>query len=372
MGKGEEGLVRALTFGKQTLTGYFCDNDLIKKQKIKIGFDMDKIAIYKNFFDIALWVVNLQEGRSDIWVSTLQKYLIKLGFLKDGRQTGYFGKETKSALCSYQVARGLSYKSSKYCGYFSTSTSFRMKEEIKQKGLFPDDLREVGNISNLKKIAKNYSSNIVVDVSNQYFNYPFKRGNKSDLIKTLQTVLINLGIHKGEINGIYDNNTISAVYDFQLKMGILKSDDKNVSARGWLGPSTRNKLNMLVSDNEGLLILKEKKVDSGSSSTITLRLREVQAPEGQSSEQKKEQKGNVFQFYRPYKKGDQNGEIRILQKFLSGENLYKGKIDGVYSVSVINSLCQFQKNNELWVSGNSIALCGYLGPKTREIINGKL
>ncbi|MEI8254006.1 MAG: hypothetical protein WCG25_10045 [bacterium] len=48
---------------------------------------MEQIPFYTNFFDVALWVVKLSAERNDIWVWTLQKYLIKLGYLKVGKQT---------------------------------------------------------------------------------------------------------------------------------------------------------------------------------------------------------------------------------------------------------------------------------------------
>jgi hypothetical protein len=80
----------------------------------------------------------------------------------------------------------------------------------------------------------------------------------------------------------------------------------------------------------------------------------------------------LFQFYRPFKKLDQNWEIRILQKFLSWEKLYFGKIDWVYSLGVINALCEFQKQNNLISSTDSSSLCWYFGPKTRDLINNRL
>ena len=77
MGNGEEGLIRALTFGKKNMTGYVCKDSNIKFSS-KDSILWDSVPTLKYFFDIALWIQQLEEGRSDIWTRTLQKYLVKL------------------------------------------------------------------------------------------------------------------------------------------------------------------------------------------------------------------------------------------------------------------------------------------------------
>jgi hypothetical protein len=52
--------------------------------------------------------------------------------------------------------------------------------------------------------------------------------------------------------------------------------------------------------------------------------------------------------------------------------LYSAKIDWIYSNGLIDALCEFQKKNSLISSKDNSSLCGYLGPKTRELINKKL
>jgi len=77
MGKGEEGLIRALTFGKKNMTGYFCTDSIVKTSP-KDTLLWDNVPILKYFFDVALRIQQLEEGRNDIWTRTLQKYLVKL------------------------------------------------------------------------------------------------------------------------------------------------------------------------------------------------------------------------------------------------------------------------------------------------------
>ncbi|HBB04244.1 TPA: hypothetical protein DCZ39_05130 [Patescibacteria group bacterium] len=60
MGRGEEGLIRALTFGKKTMTGYFCESSIVKIPP-KDSLKRDHVPVLKNFFDIALRIQQLEE-----------------------------------------------------------------------------------------------------------------------------------------------------------------------------------------------------------------------------------------------------------------------------------------------------------------------
>lgn len=360
MWRWEEWLVRALTFGKQTLSWYFCSVEKIKWKNFKIWFDFDKIPLYTNFFDIALWVVKLWPERNDIWVSTLQKYLIKFWYLKEWKQTWFYGAETKDALCRYQVAKWILSKKNINCGVFSAPTSFVMKQDVKNNWFYPSDLWEVGTLDSIKKSARNvFKQTEIAFAFKQHFTKPFNKWDKSDDIKKLQIILNNLWYYTWNINWVLDTRTIDAVYAFQLKNLILSPDDPNVLSKWWLGPSTRAKLNGLVNDNEQLLVFRETIRENPPVISIPPSL-------------EKDNKVKKFQFYRAYKKWDQNWEIRTLQKFLSWENIYKSKIDWMYSMSVINALCEFQKKNWLISSKDNQNLCGYFWPKTREVINLKL
>ena len=59
MGRGEEGLIRALTFGKKNMTGYFCNSEIIETPP-KDTLLRDQVPVLKNFFDIALRIQQLE------------------------------------------------------------------------------------------------------------------------------------------------------------------------------------------------------------------------------------------------------------------------------------------------------------------------
>lgn len=367
MWRWEEWLVRALTFGKQTLTGYFCSPEKIEWNNFKIWLNFEQVPFYTNFFDVALWVVKLWSWRNDIWVWTLQKYLIKLWYLKSGRQTWLFSQDTKDALCRYQVAKGILSKKSANCWVFSTPTSFIMKQDIKNKWLYPSDLWAVWTLDNIKKDARKIFQQVDIGFSlKQYFTKPFTKSEKSDDIKKLQIILTNLSYYTWNINWIFDTKTMDAVYSFQNKNWIL-SLTSNILSRWRLWPATREKLNSLVNWNESLLVLKTNIVQENPPV-----LRTTPPFPFILQDKPKEDKVEKFQFYRAYKKGGQNWEVRILQRFLTSEKLYLWETDWIYSIKVMNALCEFQKRNNLISIADDQKLCWYLGPKTRDSINKQL
>lgn len=78
------------------------------------------------------------------------------------------------------------------------------------------------------------------------FTQSFKRGQYSEQIKTLQTLLHNWGLYQGAINGLYDKATIEAVYQFQLKHGVVTGKEKKKTGYGRFGVQTRAKINQLI------------------------------------------------------------------------------------------------------------------------------
>ena len=78
------------------------------------------------------------------------------------------------------------------------------------------------------------------------FTQTFKKGQYHQQVKALQTYLTNWWFYKGAINGVYDRATIEAVYQFQLKNGVITGKEKNKSGYGRFGPQTRAKINSMI------------------------------------------------------------------------------------------------------------------------------
>ncbi|MCX6824847.1 MAG: peptidoglycan-binding protein [candidate division SR1 bacterium] len=264
MGRGEEGLIRALTFGKKNMTGYFCDCSIVQSPP-KDTLLRENVPVLKNFFDIAVWIEQLEPGRSDIWTRTLQKYLVKLGYLNKKYRNGNYEEHTKKALCTYQVSKKIISSRSPDCGVFGKMTRYIMKMDMQSKGLLPQNLYATGTFANIIDGAKyyngvpevrqgvvsagvaNYSSGGLNPTSTSkmfLFYRAYIKGQQSSEIKILQKFLQSQGVYSGTIDGVYSKGVAESVYNFQKKYSLI-SDTDSWLLRGFLGPKTRSKINEL-------------------------------------------------------------------------------------------------------------------------------
>lgn len=264
MGRGEEWLIRALTFGKKTMTGYLCTSSVSKKN-LNVGLNMDAITTPKYFFDAAIRIQSLKAGRKDIRVWTLQKYLNKLWYLDFKHRHGDYNTYTKQALCRYQVAKKIVGSKHPDCWTFGPITRYTMKLDVQKKWLLPTNLYEAWTITAITDLSKYYngrpqnmetlkdgnmeklsstSSEIIRSKSSDIFHFyrAYTKWQQSSEIKILQQFLTDQWLYSAYINGIYDKNTTNALYEFQKKYWLI-SDTDALALRGYLGPKTRAKIN---------------------------------------------------------------------------------------------------------------------------------
>ena len=81
-----------------------------------------------------------------------------------------------------------------------------------------------------------------------YFTEAYKMWKIYYRIWDLQRLLQYLWFYNWDINNTYDKNTVNAVYDFQIYMWILDSEDTQNPARWYLWPETRDVLNQKWSE----------------------------------------------------------------------------------------------------------------------------
>lgn len=259
MGRGEEGLIRALTFGKKNMTGYFCDASVIKTSP-KDSLLRENVPTLKYFFDAAIWIQELKPGRKDIRVRTLQKYLVKLWYLSSKHRHGEYDAYTKKALCSYQVKKKIISSRNPDCGTFGKTTRYTMKLDVQAKWLLPTNLTTSWTLASLLDLAKYYNGKPAEDRPDKggneggfavtkatkvfLFYRAYTKNQQSSEIKILQTFLQSQWLYSWAIDGIYSKLTTTALYEFQKKYSLI-SDSDPLALRGYLGPKTRAKINEL-------------------------------------------------------------------------------------------------------------------------------
>ncbi|MDD3262834.1 MAG: Ig-like domain-containing protein [Candidatus Absconditabacteria bacterium] len=106
-------------------------------------------------------------------------------------------------------------------------------------GNIEDQIENIGLTGNNKEETIN---------SELKFSKAFKKNQENEMIGALQEFLIRYGTYQGEITNIYDEITIEAIYQFQLKEDLLRGQQNNRSIYGYLGPSTRKRINQLRKD----------------------------------------------------------------------------------------------------------------------------
>ncbi len=243
MGYGDEGLERALNWGKRDVevTVYGIDDTIAEEVYLEGYTEAEKIV--KNV------ILAPQLFSSDLWYGTesddivrLQEYLAILGYYNE-EITGYYGDDTWEAVFGFQVDQGiLDSEWDLGAGHFGVSTRRCMDEaladvEIEKELEQIDFLRE-----GLAKIQE------YTDLSEDpvYFTNSLSLGDSGDDVYALQVELQNLGYFLIEPTGYYGEVTEHAVFKLQQKWGLVETMDDE--GAGVAGPKTRGMINEVVED----------------------------------------------------------------------------------------------------------------------------
>ncbi len=250
MWKGQNALIRAMSWGKKELVGYVCPPN----KNLPIWFDWWNFPIYKgNFFDVSVFAIELTYWRKDNWVQAMQKYLTKLGYFpQEQTPTWFFWPITKKSLCQFQVDYWILKKNDPRCGIVrGPQTRWTAKQALISKWILKKNFYLSYIIPNKSKPQSHWAAT-KLSYNKAIFTKPFKKWEKSQQIALLQYYLSKLWFYNWPENGIYDSKTIEAVYAFQLKHWILDLNAP-LKLRGYLWPSTRAKLNQIIQNSEKLV-----------------------------------------------------------------------------------------------------------------------
>jgi len=170
------------------------------------------------------------------------------------------------------------------------------------------------------------------------FNIPLWINSNPNQIKELQKFLQKIGLYKGKINWIYNNEVIDIIYNFQIENKLIKPGQLYWAWYWWY--KTRN-----------LFLKKYLNWDFDSNKNI---ITTKNIP----------QKYDIFS--KPLKTID---DTKKLQKILKQLNLYSWEIDGSYS-NIKNIILNFQLENNIIKSKNELG-AWYFWPKTRAKLKEK-
>ena len=216
MGRGEEGLARALAWGMRVLEGEILNDGAaisLNFENISLA-NLTKLPRGKTTFSRSLKI-----GDRGTAVKNLQNSLAEIGFFA-AAPTGFFGDETHAALVDFQIVNEIiSARNAAAAGFFGPKSRRKLSAKIYEKRIADARAREIfTRLFPQMEFQKNANANV----------------------ERLKIILRDLEFFDGEINENFDENLRAAVLDFQLFHKIIFSEKTNGAGR--FGPKTRKKL----------------------------------------------------------------------------------------------------------------------------------
>ncbi len=248
MGYGDEGLSKALAWGKRTVKGRIVSEISETKHvnTIRIaGNSLEKPALKKPAPKPAaqrIWTEPVGPNSSTEMVRALSEKLHEIGYLPAGKRDAY-DAEIKFALIRFQTDNGL-LKGPKdsNAGYYGPATRKALKAAHEEK------LAEVSAISSELAFLSEELTKKVVEVAQEAESLKAslerigtpKENETGAHVRVLQEALVSLGYLDAKPTGIYGPKTKDAVARFQIDQKlVLSKEDPNA---GKFGKLTRSKM----------------------------------------------------------------------------------------------------------------------------------
>lgn len=180
--------------------------------------------------------------------------------------------------------------------------------------------------------------------------------SSSDYVKNAQEALKSLGYYNGEIDGKYGKKLIDAIYDFQIKEGLVKSEFE--FGAGFFGKKTRE---MLATKYSAFLKkLEEEKKENERVAREEDKKKKESEIKNELIQKNVESLGNM-------KVGDIGQNVRSLQKILTKLGRLHEKDTAIYGEKTRQAIIELQIKEQIIDSTGA----GNVGPETRAAL-GKL
>lgn len=331
MGHGEEGLRRAMYWGKR---------------KIKWSVIAPSRGVTLNYHTIPapLWATSGLRKNTGVFhtplgkwsaqssVKKLQELLTETGHYKWAID-GVYNSEIIDIVYNFQVENGLMQNENSYgAGYWGARTRSAFSQKYKNW----EFVRELTAEEKMKQNLRIFDQAL---------------GGKKD-IQTLQEVLTELSLYDGEITQDY-NSIEASILEYQVENAIVSGVDD--LGAGVFGPKTRKSLKEVYQAYIEAEIEKQE---------LTALLEEfTQESELQAQEKLSEIGESSY--------GEISPRVRELQVTLSELGYFEYKDTAIFGVKTKNSIIALQIDTGLLKTASDI-WAGILGPKTRQALKEKL
>lgn len=331
MGYGEEGLLRALSWGVKHLDCETFPSD----SPVRVGVNFEAVMpIYQilNIPQRKFYTENLRHGMEGSSVEELQTVMAKLGYYQ-GVIDGIYDYDLRQAVLSFQRK------------HFIVA-----QEGDLGAGVFGPQTRE-------KFSEEEHRHEIQVRIKEAWdafhFDERLEKGAKNESVLKLQEILVKAEFLEAYPTGYFGPQTQAALKEFQMYHGII--DDESDYGAGKVGPNTREKLNEILKAQKAFVLDEQGEV---------------------MAYQKKYEKlkylaSRNFHVSSLLSLGDEGEPVVGLQRALKALGYIEAPPTGDYDESTRAAVRQFQLDHGVIFSEKDGG-AGVFGPQTREMMRSVL
>ena len=366
MGRGEEGLARALNWGMRLVEG-----EIYSKDQMQPYFDYSSVSSVlpdsvvnrlraKSFINPEVFTKPITKTSSSQDISSLQEALRLFGYYH-GAVDGNYDEETRQAVMVFQIDEGVILDiNAQGAGNFGPKTQQALKTKTENF-----NSRVIKEQNRLKENIESISAGL---------------GKKAegDDVKSLQQMLWELGYYNGELNGVYNSDTMDAVLKFQKDNGIVQNEWEQ--GAGYFGKKTHAALVAAI-DKRAQKIAKYpvemqvwvpakidlpslSQLDTGNAvKTVSLSFSLDVKPQGEIATV-----SAVQEFTRTLSLNDKGEDVKKLQEILISKGyLASGLNTGTFGYNTNEALIKFQIANNI-IAKNTDQGAGVFGPQTQAAV----
>ncbi len=274
MGYGDDGRKRALQWGMKTVTGTIMPantketvqmNFMSKASQMKVASSHTTTTTQSNNTEKSKTLYLGDKGES---VRNLQQFLIRQNVLHVNA-TGYYGEKTKEAVYQFQLKKNIvTNKNQTGAGVFGPTTRKHAEkvwtQTVTKKA---NKIIVASNNTSTTSVQKQAVSIHTISDTSEPYNPDYavikpnlQLGDKGEAVKRLQLVLKGMNFYRHNPTGLYDENTVNAVYAYQTTNNIVSN--KSQTGAGRFGPQT-------YSSMVNTLLQKRSKISKVSNSLVT-------------------------------------------------------------------------------------------------------
>jgi len=257
-GYGDEGLQRALNWGKRTVdVMVYGNNPSIQDEVYFDAFLAVEHFVQATVLSPLHFGKDIYYGTESDEVEEMVNYMIEWGYYT-GEPTRFYGADVAQSVFDFQTDFDIVNDASEMgAGHFGINTRTQFDRLLKDEEAALETIQLQRGSVLMSKHADLYEE---VDL----FAAALELGDSGSQVTKLQEELQKMGLLYS-VSGIYDEVTEHAVYKFQQIHGLVSTKDD--LGAGYVGPATRGALNSIIEsryDTKSLMAYQREELVNGS------------------------------------------------------------------------------------------------------------